>query len=145
MQHQRPRMRRAAMLEHVDALPRPERRTPLDYRNRQTHLGQRRPQMSGHIVGAFVVMLVPPAFRRNPREVAFEIAPRGRSAILLDHERRRGVADEYRQQPGIDPAIGNPAANGIGAVVQSLPRRPDRQPRDFLPHGMGLPQTPGQG
>jgi hypothetical protein len=52
--------------------------------------------MRGHVVGAFLVMLVRTVFGRDAREIRFEVAPRGRSRILLNDQRGRGVAGKNR-------------------------------------------------
>ena len=138
-------MRCPAVLEHVDSLPRPERQTTTDHRDRQARLGQRGTQMRGHVVRTFVVMLIFARFRRDPGEITLEIAPRGGRGVLLDQQRCGGVPDEYRQQTRLDAGAIDPAANRVGTVMETLTASLDRQFGGLLPHDAGLPQTPGQG
>jgi hypothetical protein len=58
MQHDFAIMRRAAMLEEIDALPCAERELSVDDRNGKMRLRQRGADMRRHIVGPFHVMLV---------------------------------------------------------------------------------------
>ena len=46
------------MLEQVDALPRPEPQPAFLEREREVRLGERRPQVGGHVVRTFLIMLV---------------------------------------------------------------------------------------
>ena len=86
MQRDVPTMRRAAVLEQVDALPGAEHGPAIGDRDRQAGRGQRRTKMGGHVVGAFVVMLVPIAFWRDAGEVALDVAARSGGGILLDQQ-----------------------------------------------------------
>ena len=64
--------------------------------------------MRGHVVGPFVVMLVRPVFGRDALEIALEVAARGRRGIFLDHQGRRCVAAENRQQAVANPGFDQP-------------------------------------
>jgi hypothetical protein len=83
------------MFEQVDALPAAPRQPPVDQRDRELHLGQRRAEVSGHIIGTFVIMLVGRGiFGRYPGEIRFKVAPHLRRRIFLDQQRRGGMAAE---------------------------------------------------
>jgi hypothetical protein len=72
-------------------------------------------------------MLVRTVFRRNPREIGFEVAPcRGRG-IFLNDERRRGVPAEQGQQPLADAAFSDERADFAGEFSQSRTRSANRQ------------------
>src|SRR6476661_1275331 len=86
------------MLEQEDSLPRPERQAPILDWYRQLGLCQRRAQMRRHVVGAFLVMLVRAAFRRQSREIGFQVAPGRGRGILLDDQRSRCVLAEEGEE-----------------------------------------------
>jgi hypothetical protein len=54
--------------------------------------------VSGHVVRAFIVVLVAVSLRSHPREEPLDIAPGGGSGILLDEQGRGRVSDEQGQQ-----------------------------------------------
>ena len=62
-------------------------------------LRQRGADMRGHVVGAFRIMRVMRAFRRQSGKDGFEIAEHGRIGVFLDNERGRGVPAKSREQP----------------------------------------------
>src|SRR5690242_4336855 len=73
LQHKLAPMRRAAVLEDVDALPGPEERTSILDRDREMRRQQGTADMRRHIIGALVVM-----------PVAFDVLGRERTKKVLE-------------------------------------------------------------
>src|SRR4051794_28855286 len=124
----------AAMLEQEDTLPGAEGGAAALHRNGQLRVGQSGPQVCGHIVRAFIVMLIGIALRSDPLEVPLEVAPRGRSRILLDYERRRSVAAKQRQQALGNARSGGPIGNFISDIEQSATGSAHTDSARLLPH-----------
>ena len=76
-------VRRLAMLAKIDTLPCAKRGYPAGYRDRKAHPCQDRFEVSGHIVGPFVIMSIACAFRRDAIEPAQDVAAHfGRRVFL---------------------------------------------------------------
>lgn len=144
MRRHRSPVRSAAVFEQIDALPNPQNRASVRDRDRQARRGDRGAEVGGHVVGAFVIMLIAARLGREPREPALEIAARGGGGIFLDQQRTRRVPHEQREQPGGNAGPGNPVANVARTVVQPLAGRPDVEFANVLSHDMGLPQCPAR-
>ena len=89
--------------------------------------GQRGAQMRGHVVRPFVVMLVAGALGRDPLEIGFEVAPRGRCGILLDRQRGRSVPAKKVNRPSRMPLFGDEIAHFIGDFVKPGRLRANRE------------------
>src|SRR4051812_35891850 len=114
------------MLEQENSLPGTKHESAALHGDRQLGCCESSAQMGRYVVGAFVVMLVGPVLRSDPREIGFEVAPRGWRGVLLDEERCRGVTAKQRQQAFADAAFGNEFTRCIGKFSQA--RRVDAQP-----------------
>src|SRR5215213_10018850 len=104
MQSNPPLGRAPPMLEEIDALPGPERHAPVRDRDGELRLTQCRAKVCRHVVGTLVIMFVVAAFRRELREIGFDIAASRRGGILLDHERSRRMAAEDGEETLADAA-----------------------------------------
>jgi hypothetical protein len=92
-------MRCAAMFEKENALPGAEVQLAIDNwhilaRPRQDHA-----DMRGHVVRAFIVVLVVRVFWYQLLEKPFHIAPRRRSRVLHHGQAATGVLNENRHDP----------------------------------------------
>lgn len=93
------------MLEQIDALPRPQRQTPLCYRNGQRHGHHRRFDVGGHVIWAFVCVgqighrRVRRGGNQTP-EKCVQIGLHLRVGVLLDQQRTGCVLHKQRQQTG---------------------------------------------
>lgn len=100
------------MLEKVNSLPGSEHRTTRRNRYRQRRRGQRRLDVSGHVVWALAgVDEERVAFRDKAAEECQEIALHVGIGVFLDEERRRGVSHEHGQQAGGHAARGDEGLN----------------------------------
>lgn len=130
------RMCCSSMLKQVDALPCSKRRGPIDDRHGELHVRQCRAQMSRHIVRPFIIMVIAPrVFRRDPREIGFEVPPGGGRGILLDKKRSGGVLAKDCEKTCNDPAVMNPTQDRPGHLMEPLPWCFDREDHRSLPHG----------
>ena len=85
------------MFPQVDRLPGTEGERAADDRDREARRGQGRLDVGRHVVRSLgVVPVQSAAFGHEPVEECLEVAPYVRVRVLLDHEARRGVADEHR-------------------------------------------------
>ena len=92
--------------------------------------------MRGHVVGAFGRMPVEPVVLRNdPSKERIEVHEHVRIRILLDHERRRRMADEQRQKAVADLAFRDPGRNLVRDVDQSRFPGRDLDRGECLTHG----------
>ena len=120
MQHHASPLRTRAVLEHVDALPGPQRHPSADHRNRNARLGECGTDVRGHIVWTFCIVPVAVFLRSEPLEKIRQIQHHVRIGVLLNHQRRRGVLDEQRQQAGFRFGGSYPRGDFAGARVQTL-------------------------
>src|SRR6202158_3349849 len=82
----------AAVLPEVDPLPAAQAEGAVEERNRQRGGGERRLDVSGHVVRSFLgVGIERIALRYQPVEPALEVAPCRGIGVLLDHQAPRGV------------------------------------------------------
>jgi len=84
--------------------------------------------MARHVVRSFRGVAVDPvAFGDEPAEEPLQIALHVGVRVLLDHDRRGGVADVEGQQPFVDPRTANPGADVARELVQTLAARGNRE------------------
>ena len=82
----------AAVFPEVHALPGAEGESALGDRDGEVHGGEGGAHMSGHIVGAFVIMLKHRiAVGADARHEAFQIAPHAGIGVFLNDQRGAGV------------------------------------------------------
>jgi hypothetical protein len=134
MQNQFAAMRRSPVLEEIDALPRAERQIPADNRNGKMRLRQRGAYMRRHVVRTFGIVLVHRRFRRDALEISFHVGANGRVGILLNEQRRRGVAAEDRHESGLATLRLEKSAHLARHIGEAALRCPDGQLVLRLPH-----------
>src|SRR5690348_2819918 len=115
------------MLEQEDALPGAEYRLAVLDGNGQLARGEGGAEMRRHVVGTFLVMFIAGAFGGDALEIGFEVPARGRCSILLDDERRGGMAAKKGRQPLVDAGAGDELAHRIRKFVEAGPNRLNRQ------------------
>src|ERR1700757_5256553 len=135
MQHDTAAMRGSAVLEQVDSLPGSQRHSAADYRNRKVRLGERGPDMSGHVVGALSdVLVIWIVFGNQALEKIGEVADHVGIGVFLNGERRGGVLHENRQQTGLRARGSQPGGDFAGERMQTLAARPDFKRMSELIH-----------
>lgn len=107
MQQNHAAVRRVTVLEQVDGLPRAEQRGVFFNRNRERGLGERGPNMGGHIIGTFRRVAIIRLTRSKTIESIEKIPEHIRIGILLNQERCRCVRDEKREQTRCDAGFRN--------------------------------------
>src|SRR5262249_44948051 len=113
-----------AMLEQVDALPGSERHPAAAHRYGKLGQGESRPDVSGHIVGAFDGVAVKGIILRHPpAEEGVEGMHDVRVGIFLDGQRRGSVLHEHGQQAGRDAEAAQPLVDLAGEFVKTLAAR----------------------
>ena len=128
-------VRSTPMFEQINTLPGSERRPAVDHGNRHLDLSERRSQMRGHIVGAFVVVVVEVrVLRCDSLEECFQIRTYFRRGVLLDQQRRRCVGTEDRHQPVGNGLIAQPGLHCARDIDQAAARRAYRQESGCLLH-----------
>ena len=124
MQRDLATMRLDAVLPQIDALPGAEHEPTLADRNRDLRRRQRRADMPRHVVEAFFAMAKDRvAVGNEPRHVAVEVGAHFGRGVLLDQQARRRVADEERQEPGREAALGDPRFERARDLEQAAARR----------------------
>ena len=102
------------VFEQKNALPRSQMHSRVHDRDYFTRSCQHHPDVRGHVVRSFVVVLeVGRVFGHEPIEEFFEIAPRSRICVLHDDEAAAGVLNENRQCASSDAAPGQDLRNLI--------------------------------
>jgi hypothetical protein len=113
-----------AVLEEVDALPGAEDEAAVQDGDGELDLREGGFEVGGHVVEAFVVVEVGAVRWRHVGgdvvEVGEDVALHGGVGVLLDEQRRRGVAAEDGEQAGVDLLVGDPLAEGRGELVKGL-------------------------
>ena len=85
-------MRRAPMLEQVNTLPHPQSESAAQDRNRELHAGQRRTDMGGHIICAFVrVPIQSCILGREAIEKGLQIGANVPRGVFLYEQSGRGM------------------------------------------------------
>jgi hypothetical protein len=121
-------VRRAAMLDEVESLPGAEHEASVRERNRQLRRQQRGANMRRHIVGSFIGVAIAPRLLGGERaQEILEIGADLGRRILLDEQRSGGMAQIEGEKPRRHALRRDPAGDGCGDLVQSLPRRGDLQ------------------
>ncbi len=120
MQNDLSTMRADTVFEEVDALPGSQSEPAVYQRDRELHLGERRFEMSRHVIGAFRVMPVRSGLRREAIEESLEVGAHGGVGVLLDEEGCRGVAAEDGEETGVHALLPHPLVDGGGALVEAL-------------------------
>ena len=96
-------MKRTPILEQINTLHAIKGELPLHDRNRQLHADEGRPDMRGHVVGAFVGMPISAGvLRRQAVEKCLEIGVNVPRGVLLYQQSGRGVPAKQGQKPGLD-------------------------------------------
>src|SRR5271166_3870148 len=128
-------MRRAPMLEEINPLPRSERETAVDQRDRQVGRRQRRPDVRRHIIGAFIVMGVAMrVLRRDAFEKRLEIRADLRRGVLLDEKGGRRVPAEQGDQSCFQLVPPDPVGEGPRHLDQAAAIGSDREDAGELAH-----------
>jgi hypothetical protein len=109
-----------AVLEEVDALPGAEDEAAVQDGDGELDLREGGFEVGGHVVEAFVVVNVGTVVGGDVVEVGEDVALHGGVGVLLDEQRRRGVAAEDGEQAGVDLLVGDPLAEGRGELVKGL-------------------------
>lgn len=92
-----------AVFTKIDALPRSQIQPPVRDRDGDRVTQHGRFQVSGHIIGAFIIVLViRRIFGNGLIEKTLEIAPHGWIGIFIDGQAGGCVLDEHLQQPNPD-------------------------------------------
>lgn len=110
-----------AVLTEVDALPDTQIQASVGDGDRDRVAQHGRFQVSGHIVGALVVVLVVRGvFRNGLVEVPFEVTPDGWVGVFVDCQAGGGVLDKYVQQshPYLPKFVGKLLFDGSGDEVK---------------------------
>src|SRR5271166_6977721 len=128
-------MRRAPMLEEINPLPRSERETAVDQRDRQVGRRQRRPDVRRHIIGAFIVMGVAMrVLRRDAFEKRLEIRADLRRGVLLNEKGGRRVPAEQGDQSCFQLVPPDPVGEGPCHLDQAAAIGSDREDAGELAH-----------
>ena len=126
-----------AVLEQENALPAAEIGLALDHRDRQMGLGQGRPDVRRHVVGAFLgVGVVADVLRHQFAEERVDVVEDARVGVLLDQERGRGMMEVDGQQPARDALGRNPGPHPLGDLVEPLTVGREEQLLEPLAHGL---------
>lgn len=76
------------MFEQVNALPRPERQSPIQQRDGELDLSESGSKVGRHVIKALVIMGVGArVFGRNPCKIGFQIGSNLRRRIFLNQQR----------------------------------------------------------
>ena len=90
--------------------------------DRELYAGDRRPDMGGHVVGAFVRMLVSPGvFGRQAFQKRLQIGANVRRGVLLDEQACRGVPAQQGQEPGLHTMGRKPIQNVLRDLNEPAP------------------------
>src|SRR5258708_31246945 len=89
-------VRPCAVFGEVNALPAPKLKRTISNRNVKRNAGHHRLHMSRHVVGSFSVVSPAGVGWRKAVQRSAEIGADVRIGILLDHQRRGGVAEETK-------------------------------------------------
>ena len=121
-------MRRAAVLENEDTLPRSQREPPVHHRHDLAGPREHHPQVGGRIIGTFggvnVMALV---LGHEPLEERVQIGPRAGVGVFVDDEARAGVLHEHGRRAGGDAARAHHAGHVVGDFVRALAPGVDRE------------------
>ena len=118
-----------AVLAQVDPLPRPEREPAVADRQRERRAEQRRLDVRGHVVRALDrVRPVRRVLGHRVVEPALEVAPHVRRGVLVEGQRRGGVADEQVREP--DPQLAQLGQRLLDLAGHEM--EPARRPRRSL-------------
>ena len=139
MERERSAVRRAAMLEQIDALPGAQDQAPLGERDRELGLGERGADVGGHVVGALVAMPIERGiFRSDAGEEALEVGTRVAGRIFLHEQGRRAVTAENGEETLTHSLFPDPGVDTMSSIEQSLPCRLDLDPARRLAHRSAL-------
>lgn len=125
------------MFEQENALPCAKGKLAANNGKRKARLGESRADVSRHVVRPFVVMFVSRALRSNPLEIGLDVAAGGRRSILLDQQRRRGVAAEDGEQTFFHALRRDPAQDLPADIDETLAVGFDRKMSTGLAHTFG--------
>ena len=112
------------MFKKIDPLPRSQSKLALHQGNRELRAGERRADMGGHVVGAFLLVAVAPRLlRRQAIEKSLQICANVSSGVLLDEQYSRGMPAEQRQEPGLQRVGLKPIQDVLRDLDQPAPAR----------------------
>ncbi len=111
------------MLEQINPLPSSQGEPAVHDRDGEVHVGQRRSDMGGHVVIAFVCMPISPRLLwRDAFKERLQIGADVPRRILLNEQSRRGVSAEQRQEPGPHLVGPQPIDNNACNFYEAWPR-----------------------
>ena len=110
-------MRRAAVFEEKNSLPRAELHPAIDNRDCFARAREHHPNMRRAVVGTFVVMFVVPAFRHQFFHKPLQVASRRRCGVLHQREAATGMLDENRDRPVAHTALVDLFLNRVRDLV----------------------------
>lgn len=117
------------VFEQVNTLPGSEEQPVATDGNIERRRGQRASDMGRHIVGSFALVPVKRvALRNQPGEEIVEIGKNIGIGIFLNQQRRRRMAAEQRQQPGLHGLCPYPAGDLSRHIVKPLSIGLDLEP-----------------
>jgi len=135
MQHDLTLVRRAPVLEEIDALPSPKNQPPRRYGDSELRLQQRRPDMGRHVVETFAFVDVALAvFWRDRLEKIFQIRPDIGVGVLLNEKRGGGMAAKDREQAGHDRLFCQPGGQWAGDLDKTFAAGLNVQGMERLSH-----------
>jgi hypothetical protein len=108
------------VLDQIDALPRAERERAAGHRHVQGDAGQHGLDVGRHVIGAFNRVHPAGVLRRQPAQRRGEIGAHVGIGVLLDDERRRGVAQVNEQHAVPGAGLGEEARNLAGDLDEAL-------------------------
>src|SRR5258707_509270 len=109
------------MLEQVYTLPGAQRESSVVDRNGKLRLCESGADVRGHVVGTFSRMPIQVrVFRDKAREEIGQVGNHVRIGVLLNHQRRRSVLAENRQQTGFRLLAVKPSVDLAGEFIQPL-------------------------
>jgi hypothetical protein len=114
------------MLPQVESLPGAECESAGNDRNDLARVGQHRAHVSGHVVGALVVVFPGSerrALRRGPLDPSLEIAEDRWIGVLLDGQAGRGMAHKDGAQSALDRGLRDDRSDSRGEVREPATMR----------------------
>ena len=94
MQHDLTGVRGIAVLDEIDGLPGAQHGLASGHRHAEAGCRQHGLDVRGHVVGPLDAVVIARAPRRQPLQRLAQVAQHVGIGVLLDGERRRGVAHE---------------------------------------------------
>ena len=120
LQHYFAPVRPRAMLGKIKPLPGAERQHAIVHRDMERDASEHRLDVGGHIVGSFGIVHPAGIGRREAIERGDKIALHVGIGILLDHQRRRSVAQKQKERAVLAARIGDEASGLAGELEKTL-------------------------